>query len=274
VEKLQPAMEWLEHLGYRVSLGTTVGKSHHQYGGTKKERLQDFMTALNDPDVHAIWNARGGYGSVQIVDDIDLSVQDRSNKLLLGYSDFTHLHGLWQTNMLQSVHTFMPQELSEKPEATRQSLVNVMSSQKQVFTLKNPDRLKPMTLTAPVVGGNLSVLCSMIGSSTFPEVDGHVLFIEDLDELLYHIDRLLSMLRRAGILENLAALLIGGMTDMRDHEIPFGKTAREIIEEHTMDTNYPVIYDFPAGHIVDNRSFVLGKSMHIDIQVQEIIISQ
>jgi muramoyltetrapeptide carboxypeptidase len=114
----------------------------------------------------------------------------------------------------------------------------------------------------------------MLGSDTFPDVEGNILFIEDLDEYLYHIDRMMTTLKRSGTLDNLKALVVGGMTDMRDHEIPFGKNAREIIEEHTTSFDYPVIFDFPAGHVVDNFTFVLGKPITIDIQSLNISITQ
>ena len=273
-KKLAPAIGWLRSLGYRVSLGKTVGKSHHQYGGTDQERLEDFQDALVDPDIHAIWIARGGYGSIKIVDEIDMSVLNGENKLLMGYSDVTNLHGLWQRNGLQSLHCFMPQEFPEKPEEILSSWTKTVTGVQQSFKLPNENKISNQTITAPLVGGNLSVLLSMLGSSTFPELDNHILFIEDLDEYLYHIDRLMTCLRRAGKLAHLKGLVVGGMTDMRDHEIPFGKTAHEIVLEHTKEYNYPVLFDFPAGHVVDNYSLVLGKSTTIKIENDSILITQ
>ena len=274
IEKLAPAIGWLKSQGYRVSLGQTIGKKHHQYGGTNDERLADFQEALANPDIDAIWIARGGYGSIKIVDEIDMSVLNGGNKLLLGYSDVTNLHGLWQRHGLQSVHCFMPQELPEKSEEILRSWSQVVAGQSQSLTLENTDQLKEQVIKAPVVGGNLSVLLSMMGSTTYPDMEDHILFIEDLDEYLYHIDRMMTTLRRSGKLDRLKALMVGGMTDMRDHEIPFGKTAREIIEEHTVQANYPVIFDFPAGHLIDNNSFVLGRLMTIDISANYITVSQ
>jgi len=274
VEKLAPAIGWLKSQAYKVSLGKTIGKQHHQYGGTDSERLQDFQEALADPSVDALWIARGGYGSIKIVDDIDMSVLQGGNKLLLGYSDVTNLHGLWQRYGLQSVHCFMPQELHEKSEEVLRSWSRVVTGESQSLTFANTDGLSEATITAPVVGGNLSVLISMLGSDTFPDVEGRILFLEDLDEYVYHIDRMLTTLKRSGKLDHLKALVIGGMTDMRDHEIPFGKNVREIIEEHTASFDYPVIFDFPAGHVVDNFTFVLGKPTTIHIQSLNISITQ
>jgi len=272
--KLAPAIEWLKGLGYRVSLGKTVGLQHHQYGGSDKERLDDFMAALKDPDVNAIWIARGGYGTIKIVDHIDMSVLNGGNKLLMGYSDVTHLHTLWQKHGLQSMHTFMPQEFTEKPEDVLKSWHRASVGRFQMLQIENNLLYKRTSITAPLIGGNLSVLVSALGSSTFPDLEGHILFIEDLDELLYHIDRLMTALHRAGKLNGLAAIIVGGMSDMRDHEIPFGKTAQEIIQEHTAAFDYPVVFGFPSGHIKNNNSFILGRSTTIIIDSKTITISQ
>jgi muramoyltetrapeptide carboxypeptidase len=274
VEKLAPAIGWLKAQGYKVSLGKTIGKKQDQYGGSNEERLTDFQDALTDPNVNAIWIARGGYGTIKIVDDIDMSVLQGGNKLLLGYSDVTNLHGLWQRHGLQSVHGFMPEELHEKSEEVLRSWSRVVAGVSQSLTFENTRQLPETTITAPVVGGNLSVLLSMLGSSTFPDVAGHILFIEDLDEYLYHVDRMMTTLKRSGKLDNLKALIVGGMTDMQDHEIPFGKTIQEIMEEHTATFGYPVIFDFPSGHVIDNFTFVLGKPTTLDIQEKNITISQ
>ncbi|WP_041495648.1 S66 peptidase family protein [Nonlabens marinus] len=274
VEKLAPAIGWLKSQGYQVSLGKTIGKKHHQYGGSNEERLADFQEALANPAIDAIWIARGGYGSIKIVDDIDLSILEGRNKLLLGYSDVTNLHGLWQRHGLQSVHCFMPQEFPEKSEELLRSWSRVVTGQSQSLTFENTNEIEEQVITAPVIGGNLSVLLSMLSSPTFPDLKDHILFIEDLDEYLYHIDRMMTTLKRSGKLDDLKALVIGGMTDMKDHEIPFGKNAREIIEEHTAGKSYPVIFDFPAGHLIDNYSFVLGKPITIDIRSLTVTISQ
>lgn len=274
VEKLAPAIKWLRAQEYQVSLGKTIGKKQHQYGGSNKERLEDFQEALADPNVNAIWIARGGYGTIKIIDDIDMSVLKGGNKLLLGYSDVTNLHGLWQRHGLQSVHCFMPQELHEKSKEVLHNWSRVVAGESQSLTFQNENQLAVSTITAAVVGGNLSVLLSMLGSSTFPDLAGHILFIEDLDEYLYHVDRMMTTLKRSGKLDNLKALIVGGMTDMQDHEIPFGKTAREIIEEHTANANFPIIFDFPAGHVIDNFTFVLGKITTLDIRENNITISQ
>ncbi|SCY31416.1 muramoyltetrapeptide carboxypeptidase [Nonlabens sp. Hel1_33_55] len=271
---LNLATQWVESLGYQVSLGNTIGKQHHQYGGSNKERLEDFMDALKDDSVNAIWIARGGYGTVKIVDSIDMDVLKGSNKLLIGYSDVTHLHGLWQQHGLRSLHTFMPRELEEKADEVKISWKKAVEGSRQEFVIPNHQNLKSETINAPVVGGNLSVLVSMLGSPTFPNVDGHFLFLEDLDELRYHIDRMMTVLKRAGKLAHLKGLIIGGFTDIRDHETPFGKTVEEIINEHTTDYDYPVIYNFPAGHVVDNYSFVLGKQTNVIIETDKIFISQ
>ena len=211
---------------------------------------------------------------LKIVDQIDMSLVQKSNKMLLGYSDVTHLHGLWQRHHLQSIHCFMPQELPEKSEEVLSSWKRAVTGKRQSLTFENNTCYTNRTITAPVVGGNLSVLVSMLGSSTFPDLDGNILFIEDLDEYLYHIDRLMTALKRSGKLDNLKALIVGGMTEMKDHEDPFGKNCQEIILEQTRSMRYPVLFDFPAGHISINFSFVLGKPITIDFKQNIYTISQ
>ena len=194
--------------------------------------------------------------------------------VIIGYSDVTLLHGKLQSQGFASLHSFMPLELSKKPDSSIESLRKALFGESQTITIENSFHLPNQVIKAPVTGGNLSILYSMLGSDTFPETDGHILFIEDIDEYLYHIERMMYSLKRAGKLKNIKALLVGGMTDMNDHEIPFGKNAQEIILSLTESYDFPVIFNFPAGHIKDNRSLILGKEMTISITPASINFNQ
>ncbi|QJP34089.1 LD-carboxypeptidase [Nonlabens sp. Ci31] len=279
---LQPAQKLLESWGLQVSFGTTIGKKEHQFGGTKEERLEDFQQAIDDPEIKAIWIARGGYGSVQLIDAIDFSALlpagaqgvKMESKIIIGYSDVTLIHGKLQSQGFTSVHSFMPLELIHKPEISVESLRLAIFGESQIITIPNNDQLPQQVLKAPVVGGNLSIIYSMLGSDTFAETEDHILFIEEIDEYLYHIERMMYSLKRAGKLDHLKALLVGGMTDMNDHEVPFGKNAREIILSLTADYDYPVLFDFPAGHITDHRTLELGKQMTIEMTPKTIKFTQ
>ena len=272
---LQPAKDLLESWGLRVSYGNTIGKIEHQLGGTKEERLADLQDSINNTDVDAVWIARGGYGTVQLIDAIDFSDSMKvKSTVIIGYSDVTLLHGKLQSQGFASLHSFMPLELSKKPDSSIESLRKALFGESQTITIENSCHLPNQVINAPVTGGNLSILYSMLGSNTFPETDGHILFIEDIDEYLYHIERMMYSLKRAGKLKNIKALLVGGMTDMNDHEIPFGKNAQEIILSLTESYEFPVIFNFPAGHIKDNRSLILGKEMTISITPASINFNQ
>lgn len=273
--QLTPAKDLLESWGLRVSYGNTIGKIEHQLGGTKEERLTDLQESINNTDVDAVWIARGGYGTVQLIDAIDFSDFSKvKSTVIIGYSDVTLLHGKLQSQGYASLHSFMPLELSKKPVSSIESLRKALFGQSQTITIKNSFHLSSQVIKAPVTGGNLSILYSMLGSDTFPKTDGHILFIEDIDEYLYHIERMMYSLKRAGKLKNIKALLVGGMTDMNDHEIPFGKNAQEIILSLTESYEFPVIFNFPAGHIKDNRSLILGKEITISITPESINFNQ
>lgn len=264
---LKPAQDLMESWDLRVTYGKTIGAMHHQMGGDVPLRIMDFQEALDDEDIDAIWIARGGYGTVQLLDYIDFNAFAKANlkKLIIGYSDVTVLHGHLNTLGISSLHTFMPLELKNKPTAAIDSFKNALLGHEQVVSIPNDGGLSIQEITAPVVGGNLSILYSLLGSSSFPKTSGCFLFIEDIDEYLYHIERMMYGLKRAGHLENLKGIIVGGMSDMRDHEIPFGKNAQEIITDMTAGYDYPLIFNFPAGHIKDHRTLKLGVEMMVTI---------
>ncbi|WP_397302579.1 LD-carboxypeptidase [Nonlabens ulvanivorans] len=269
---LKPARELLESWGLRVSYGKTIGAINHQFGGTTSLRITDFQDALNDEDIDAIWIARGGYGTVQIIDDVDFSAFAKANfkKLIIGYSDVTILHSHLQKMNLTSLHSFMPLELKDKSQSCIDSFKKALTGHSQSISIANDNNIEPQELKARVVGGNLSILYSLLGSKSFTNTDGCFLFIEDIDEYVYHIERMMYGLKRAGHLDKLKGLIVGGMTDMRDHKIPFGKNAVEIIKDITASYHYPVIFNFPAGHIKDNCSLKLGTDMHVSIKKNHI----
>ncbi|EAS20775.1 putative carboxypeptidase [Flavobacteria bacterium BBFL7] len=269
---LRPARKLLESWGLRASYGKTIGAINNQFGGTTSLRITDFQDALNDDDVDAIWIARGGYGTIQIIEEIDFSAFAKANfkKLIIGYSDVTVLHSHLQHMGISSLHSFMPLELQDKPHTCLESFKKALLDHSQNFSIPNNNNLKSQKLTAPIIGGNLSILYSLLGSKSFPITDDCFLFIEDIDEYIYHIERMMYGLKRAGHLDKLKGLIVGGMTDMRDHKIPFGKNAVEIIKDTTASYHYPVIFNFPAGHVKDNRSLKLGTDMHVSIKKNQI----
>jgi muramoyltetrapeptide carboxypeptidase len=259
-EEMMPAVRTFESWGLRVRLGRTIGLSDNQYAGTDAERLADFQAAINDPEVKAIICARGGYGTVRIADDIDWTGLLKHPKWIAGFSDITYLHvHLNQTLGVQTLHstvpTFFPKNTPEAIDSIRQQLFG----EELIYDLTPHPLNRRGEAKGVLIGGNLSILYSITGTKSGFNTAGKILFIEDVDERLYHIDRMMINLKRSGKLQDLAGLIVGGMTEISDNLIPFGKNAEEIIMEHVGAFSYPVCFNFPAGHIPDNRAIVLGK---------------
>lgn len=266
LEEIQEARNWLEGLGYVVSLGTTIGLEDHQYGGNDKVRIEDFQAALDDEEVKAIWFARGGYGSIRVLEHIQWEKFIQKPKWLIGFSDMTIWHN--QVNQfygIQTLHAIMPLTFPKAIDEAKQLLAENLSGHFPTIKWQiHPSNRYSGTTEGEIIGGNLSILYSLLGTKSGFNTNGKILFIEEIDEYLYHIDRMLMSLKLAGKLDGLKALVIGGFTDIKDNEIPFGKSYEEIILEHTMDFNYPVVFGFPAGHIDDNRPIALNSRVRIE----------
>ncbi|RNL83385.1 LD-carboxypeptidase [Sinomicrobium pectinilyticum] len=264
-EDLQPAIDTLRGWGLHVVPGKTIGPEYHQLSGTDKARARDLQNMLDNPAIKAIWAARGGYGTVKIVDMLDFTRFRQKPKWIIGYSDVTVLHSHIHNLGIATLHATMPINVKKNSEETIQSLKKALFGEKLQYTI--PSRVQNRTGIAEgkMVGGNLSILYSLLGSPSAIKTDGKILFIEDLDEYLYHIDRMMMNLKRNGYFDNIKALVVGGMTRMHDNSIPWGKDAIGIVKEIADKYNFPVCFDFPAGHLQDNRALVLGKEAKLTV---------
>ncbi len=277
VEELQDGIALAESWGLKVKLGGGIGRKHFQQAGTAEERAADLQQMLDDPAVRAIWCARGGYGTVHLMDHLDLSALDRDPKWIVGFSDITVLHNALHTMGMASLHAQMPFNIGTKTEQCRESLRAALmqdgSSMANGEWVSHPftQDHSPFTRVGQgegiLIGGNLSLLYALRGTPYDIDPRGKVLFIEDLDELLYHLDRMVQNLRLSGWFKGLAGLIVGGMSDMHDKNPadPFGKTAEQIIADAVGDADFPVCYGFPAGHIDDNRALVLGQKAKLSV---------
>lgn len=260
-EELQPAIHELESWGLKVILGDTIEAEDHQFAGNDSLRTDDFNKAIHNNDVKAILCARGGYGSVRIVDDIDWNYLQKNPKWIAGYSDVTTIHCHAHNKGIKTIHSTMPINFNTNSKESWITLKAALFG-KNLDILSYPHKVhRPGEMKGEVIGGNLSILYSLLGSQSGVDTKGKILFIEDLDEYLYHIDRMMMNIKRNGYFNDLAGLIIGGMTDMNDNAMPFGKNALDIIFEHIEEFNFPVIYDFPVGHLDDNRAIVFGDSI-------------
>jgi len=264
--EIQKAIELLESWGLNAVVGKTIGKADHQFGGTDAARVTDFQEVMDNDAVKAIWCARGGYGTVRIIDALDFSKFSMNPKWVVGFSDVTALHSHIHNLRIQTIHGLMPITVeSSTPEAII-SLKNTLFGNTVKHEVPCESQNKYGKGEGELVGGNLSMLYSLLGSESAIKTDGKILFIEDLDEYLYHIDRMMINLKRNGYFNNLKGLIIGGMTKMNDNTIPFGKTAEEIIIDTIKEFGFPVCFNFPAGHLKDNRALVFGRSVEFDVQ--------
>ncbi len=273
LEELNPAIHILESWGLEVVLGTNLLEVDNQFSGTVHQRTADFQSMIDDESIRAILCARGGYGSIQIIDNIDFSSLKKNPKWIVGYSDVTVLHSHLNTLGIASMHATMPINFSTNTDKAIQSL------RKSLFGLENNIKCKTHpfnklgSVEAEIVGGNLSILYSLLGSKSDIDTNKKILFIEDLDEYLYHIDRMIISLKRNGKFDNLEGLIIGGMSEMNDNDIPFGKTSEQIILEHLESFDFPICFDFPAGHMDDNNAIVFGINSRLIITEKKVILS-
>ncbi|WP_432672590.1 S66 peptidase family protein [Flavobacterium sp. SM2513] len=266
---LQSGIKLLESWGLKVILGKTIGMEHDQLAGADWQRATDFQEMLDNPSIKAIWAAKGGYGTVRIVDRIDFTKFKKNPKWVIGFSDVTVLHSHINKLGFQTLHAMMAISTASATTAAKESLRKVLFGEKLSYAIPYHKFNKLGQAKGELVGGNLSVLYSIQGSVSEVNFKDKILFIEDLDEYLYHIDRMMTNLKRNGSLKNLKGIIIGGMTSMNDNTIPWGKDALEIIQETVKELGIPVAYNFPAGHIKDNRALILGGTITLEVNDKE-----
>jgi len=260
------AIKLLESWGLEVVLGDTVTASYHQFAGDDAFRAKDLQRFIDDDSIKAIIAARGGYGTVRMIDMVDFTRFAENPKWITGFSDITLLHAHIFANFgTPSIHGQMPMTI---PDASRRSLDTL---RKALFGEEIGYELAPNNLNRNgngrgiLIGGNLSLLLSLSGSVSDLDYAGKILFIEDISEYLYAIDRMLRTLKRAGKLSQLKGLIVGGFSDVKDNDIPFGQNVPEIVMDIVREYDYPVCFDFPAGHVADNCSLILGTSLNLSV---------
>lgn len=264
-EAIQPALTILKSWGLKVETGKHIFKKHHQFAGTDDERCQDLQWALDHKTAKAVLIAGGGYGTLRIIDDVDFRVLKKHPKWFIGYSDTTVLHCRLNTLKIAAIHATMAFQFSKDEEST-ESLKDLLFGKRISYKIPGHSLNREGSVEAEVVGGNLSLIYALSGSEDDLITKDKILFIEDLDEQLYHVDRMLLQLKRSGKLKVLKGLIVGGMSDMKDNAIPFGKNAEEIILDAVKEYNFPLCFNFPAGHIQKNMALYLGKKAKLSVK--------
>lgn len=264
-EELAPAVRIFESWGFKIRYAPNLFKEDRQFAGTDAERASDLQAFMDDPSIKAIVAARGGYGTVRIIDQIDFSLFKRNPKWVAGYSDPTVLLNQLFNLGIESLHAPMPVGFASNTDTSLNSLKKALMGNPLATSFKAHPLNRSGIASGRVVGGNLSILYSLLGSSTALNTDGCILFLEDLDEYLYHIDRMVLNMKRNGYFSKINGLMVGGMTDMNDNTVPFGQTAEEIIYDAVKEYDFPICFQFPAGHQNDNRTLIFGREMTLDV---------
>ncbi len=267
-EKISAGMKLFDQAGFEIVWGDHVFDNHFQFAASDANRLQDLQQALDDPECKAIVCARGGYGAIRLVDQLDLSAFRRQPKWVVGFSDITVLHACIQKEDFCSIHGAMPGFYlkDDMPTESFKELLKALKSETRPVEIPTHEFNRLGEVSGKLVGGNLSIVYSLMGTSLEPELAGNILFIEDLAEYLYHLDRIMHSLKLSGKLGNLNGLLVGGFTEMKDNDAPFGQSALEIIRDAAKEYNFPVCFDFPAGHIDRNLPLVFGAEYRLQVR--------
>lgn len=277
VEKATKCIETLKSWGFNVRTGKTLGNQFHYFSGTDEERLHDLQQMLDDKNIQAILCGRGGYGISRIIDDLDFTAFKRNPKWIIGYSDVTILHAHLQRRLkVASLHAPMAGAFNDGGDATEyvQSIRKVLTGKKINYTTNAHDYNVKGEGEGPLVGGNLSIVCHLMGSKSAIDTTNSILFLEDVGEYLYNIDRLFMQLKRAGMLDTLSGLVIGGFTDMKDTVVPFGQKVYDLIKEKIKDYDYPVCFDFPVSHSERNYALKYGAVHKLKVTGTKVILKE
>ena len=265
-DEVQQAQALLKSWGLHSVVGKHVFNKADHFSGTDDERCEDFQKALDNPKISAIWCARGGYGTVRILDKLDFTKFKENPKWVIGYSDITALHNQIHNEGVESLHTIMcvslPKDESEI-EASISTFKNTLFGKPLSYTLEGSTYNKTGTTSGQLVGGNLTMIHTMLGSKTSIDTSGKILFIEEIGEYKYHIDRMLQSLKRAGYFDNCKGVIVGDITKLRINTTLWGTSIEQLILDALADYDFPIAFNMPAGHEKDNQALILGRTVQL-----------
>ena len=270
------AKELLKSWELEVVIGENVFNDNGHFAGTDNQRSADFQFALDDKAIKAIWCARGGYGAMRVIDNLNFEKYKENPKWIIGYSDITAIHNDLHNNKSESIHGIMCKSLEKIDVDNNESislLKKTLFGEKLSYTIEGNNYNIEGNSNGQLIGGNLTLLHCLLGSESSIDTDGKILFIEDLGEYLYHIDRMLISLKRAGYFDNCKGLIVGDFTDMRKNTTPFGRNLKELILDIVKEYDFPVSFGFPAGHGEKNYPMILGREINLEVSKQQSTIN-
>ena len=278
VEKVSECIRVLnENWGFTTKVGNSIGRQFNYFSGTDEERLDDFQQMLDDDTVKAILCARGGYGLSRIIDAIDFKRFKQNPKWIIGFSDITILHShIYRNYYISTIHAPMANAFNENGYQNEfvRSLRSVLEGKKIKYQVQPHEFNRKGQAIGELVGGNLALLAHVVGTDSDLKTRGRILFIEDVGEYLYNIDRMMYQLKRAHKLDKLAGLIVGGFTDMKDTERPFGQTVHEIIRDAVAEYDYPVCFDFPVSHEEKNYALKIGVGYKLKVGKNKVVLEE
>nr|WP_099564988.1 LD-carboxypeptidase [Gaetbulibacter sp. 4G1] len=268
-KEVEQAKSLLKSWGLHPVVGKHVFSTANHFAGTDDERCEDFQNALDDPKISAVWCARGGYGTVRILDKLDYTKFKKKPKWLIGYSDITALHNQFHNQGFESIHALMCTSLQDDLSTIQETVStfkDAVFGKPISYTLKGSKYNKAGEGSGQLVGGNLTMLHTMLGSKTSIDTSEKILFIEEIGEYKYHIDRMLQSLKRAGYFENCKGVIVGGMSKMRKNTTLWGTSVEQLILDALADYDFPIAFNMPAGHEKDNRALILGRTIKLEVK--------
>nr|WP_243473857.1 LD-carboxypeptidase [Winogradskyella sp. MH6] len=266
--EVQQAVDLLKEWGLNAIVGEHVFSKADHFAGTDEERCEDLQKAMDDPTISAIWCARGGYGTVRILDKLDYTKLKENPKWIIGYSDITALHNQLHNQGFESLHALMCVSLTQDITEVQESVDTFKAAlfgNPSNYDLEGSKYNREGEAKGQLIGGNLTILHTMLGSDTSLDTSGKILFIEEIGEYKYHIDRMLQSMKRAGYFENLNGLVVGDMSKLRKNTTLWGTSVEQLILDALADYNFPIAFNMPAGHEDDNRALVLGREVELKV---------
>ena len=266
-ETIQKAKELAQSWGLNVVLGENLFNQNNHFAGTDDERAEDFQKALDNPNIKAIWAARGGYGSVRLLDRLDFTKFMGNPKWIIGYSDITAFHNHIHNLGFETLHAMMATSLEEKPEEitkTISSYKKALFGEQLSYSIPSSNYNRLGEVSGQLIGGNLAIVTSMLGSKSQLDTKDKILFLEEIGEYKYSIDRMLQSLKRANYFSTIKAVIIGDISMIKKNTTKWGSSVEQLILD-ALPKDIPILFDFPAGHEPDNRAMIFGRKIKMTV---------